>query len=412
MKKVKENIIEIFVVIGILIILIQSSTPNIYPDSQRYLSGNLHDPPMYSTIIAVMQFIFGTLNSVVVFQGLLIGISIIYFSRTVTIHFNLDIITKSIVALFLFLPILQFYNHLLTEPIGYAFSLLFVSFVIKLIYDFKIQNIIFCTIFVVVLVLTRNQFIFLYPVTLLLYLGILALYGSKKTFTYLIISFLSIFIIHNVLLNFKKYNKKVFFEKESVTNNNKGIFFFTYIDAIYVSTDKDIKLFQNQNLQNTLSIIFNEMENKKALIKYYNNRGHFSYSLKEIRYYSDILLKDLAQKENTSIINLKKEISIKLIKTNFKQYIKHIFKKFYDSTWLFVFIPFFMMLASLVSFIKYKLKYSLIILFVSIFAATNHTIVYLFGRVQPRYFIYTDFILLIFVFITFVIVLKKNKLFN
>ena len=172
MKIVKENIIEIFVVIGILILLIQSSTPNIYPDSQRYLSGNLHDPPMYSTIIAVMQFIFGTLNSVVVFQGLLIGISIIYFSRTITIHFNLDKITKSIVTLFLFLPILQFYNHLLTEPIGYAFSLLFVSFVVKLIYDFKIQNIIFCTIFVVVLVLTRNQFIFLYPVTLLLYLGI------------------------------------------------------------------------------------------------------------------------------------------------------------------------------------------------------------------------------------------------
>jgi hypothetical protein len=241
-------------------------------------------------------------------------------------------------------------------------------------------------------------------------LGILALYGSKKTFTYLIISFLSIFIIHNVLLNLNKYNKKDFFENNSVTNNNKGIFFFTYIDAIYISTDKDIKLFQNQNLQNTLSVIFNEMENKKALIKYYNNRGHFSYSLKEIRYHSDILLKDLAQKENTSIINLKKEISIKLIKSNFKQYIKHIFKKFYDSTWLFVFIPFFMMLASLVSFIKYKLKYSLIILFISIFAATNHTIVYLFGRVQPRYFIYTDLILLIFVFITFVIVLKKKAI--
>ena len=49
------------------------------------------------------------------------------------------------------------------------------------------------------------------------------------------------------------------------------------------------------------------MENKKALIKYYNNRGHFSYSLKEIRSYSDTLLKDLAIEGNTNIVNLKKK---------------------------------------------------------------------------------------------------------
>ena len=60
------------------------------------------------------------------------------------------------------------------------------------------------------------------------------------------------------------------------------------------------------------------MENKKALIKHYNNRGHFSYSLKEIRSYSDPLLKDLAFEENTDVVNLKKEISLKLITANYK----------------------------------------------------------------------------------------------
>ena len=169
-------------------------------------------------------------------------------------------------------------------------------------------------------------------------------------------------------------------------------------------------MFENQNLRNTVDKIFKEMENKKALIKYYDNRGHFSSSLKEIRYYSDTLLEDLAFKENTTIINLKKEISIKLITANYKTYIKHIFKKFYDSTWLFIFVPFFMMLASLVSFIKYKSKYSLLILFLSIFTLSNHSVIYLFGRVQPRYFIYTDFILLIFIFITFLFFFKKREI--
>ena len=409
MIRVKDNLIEIFVSIGILIILLYSSNPNIYPDSQRFLSGHLHDPPLYSTLITIMQLVFGSLNSVIILQTLFLGFSIIYFSRTVEIHFNLDVTIKTLVALFLFLPILQFYNSLITEPICYAFSLLFVSFVIKLIYNFNIINIVWSTIFVIALLLTRNQFMFLYPVILLLYLGILILYSSRKTLTLLIISFLSIVIIQNSLMNLNNYINTDPLENKSLANNTRGIFYFTYIDAIYISTDKDIRLFENQNIQNTLATIFNKLDNKKALIKYYNNRGHFSLSLNEIRIHSEILLKDLALKENTTIINLKKKISIKLIKANFGKYIKHIFKKFYDSTWLFVFVPFFMMLGGLISFIKIKSKYSLLILFLSIFALANHSVIYLFGRVQPRYLIYTDFIILIFIFITFVTFLKKEK---
>ena len=93
----------------------------------------------------------------------------------------------------------------------------------------------------------------------------------------------------------------------SVENKNKGIFFFTYIDAIYISNDKNIELFKNEKVSHTLSKIFKEMENKKALIKHYNNRGHFSYSLK-IRSYSDPLLKNLAFEENTDVVNLKRNL--------------------------------------------------------------------------------------------------------
>ena len=411
MTTIKNNIIEIMVAAGVLIILLYSSVPDIYPDSQRFLTGNLHDPPLYSTIIYVMQLIFGSLNSIIILQTLFVGFSIIYFTRTVAVHFNLDIIIKSFVALFLFLPILKFYNSLITEPISYAFSLLFVSFVIKLIYNLSIQNIVWSTIFVIALLLTRNQFLFLYPVVLLLYLGILILCTSKKTFSWLLISFLSIFIIHNASINLNKYVKKNYLENKSLSNlsNAKGIFFFTYIDAIYISTYKDIELFENENLRNTLTSILNKLDNKKALVKYNDNRGHYSLSLKKIRDYSDIILIELARKENTTVTHLKKKISIKIITANFGKYTKHIFKKFYDSTWLFVFVPFLMMLASLIGFIKYKSKYSLVIIFVSVFALTNHSVIYLFGRVQPRYFIYTDFILLLFIFITFAIFLKREK---
>ena len=117
---------------------------------------------------------------------------------------------------------------------------------------------------------------------------------------------------------------------------------------------------------------------------------------------------DLATQENTTIINLKKKITIKLIKENFGSYLKLIFKKFYDSTWLFIFLPFFMSLASLIAFIKYRSKFSFVVVFLSAFTLANHSVVYLFGRVQPRYLIYSDFIILIFVFILFTILLQKK----
>lgn len=409
MIKIKNNIIEIILLFGLLLVLFYSTDPIIYPDTKRYLSQNLHDPPLYSVMIYLLKSTFGNLNSVIIFQSFIIVIGIIYFLKTVTVHFELSLAVKFIIAFFLFVPILQFYRNLLPEPISYALSLLFISFAIKLIYKLNYLNLIYFTIFVILLLLVRNQFIFLYPLILFFFSCILFLNSSKKKLILLILSFFSVIIFNSALINLNKnINKKP--TKNSIVADDKSIFFFTYIDAIYISTSKDVNLFENQKIRNALTNIIGEMENKKKLMKYYNNRGHYSLSFKEIRNYSRDVLEDLALDENININNLKKEISIKLITANFKKYIKHIFKKFYDSTWLFVFIPFFMMLASLSRFTKYKSKYSLVILFLSVFTLTNHSIIYLFGRVQPRYFIYTDFILLIFVFITFVIFFKKEKI--
>jgi hypothetical protein len=406
--KFKNNIIEIFIIVWVLLLLFYSSDPVIYSDSGRYIHGSPLDPPVYSKMIKVMLLIFGTLNSVVVLQTLLIGSGVIYFSRTVAVHFDLNIVTKIFISLFLFLPALQFYNNILTESLSYAFSLFFVSSVFKLIFNYSYQNLFKVTFFIIALLLTRNQFMLLYPVVLLLYIGIFILFRSKNTLTWLTVSFLSIFLIHNSLIFLNTYTKQDSFNSQSLTYVSLGPFFYTYLDAIYISTNKDVELFKNQNSRKTLSRIFEEMDNREALVKYYNGRGHFGLSLGHIKKYSEPLLKNLANQENTDVISLKKEISIKLIKANFGKYVKHIFKKFYDSSWLFIFVPFFMLLAGLINFFKHKSHSSLLIFFISSFSLANHSVIYLFGRVQPRYFIYTDFVLLIFIFLLFNIFLQKK----
>jgi len=406
--KIKNYKIEILISTLVLVLLFYSSNPVFYSDSSRYLNGSLNNPPLYFIIITLMQSIFTTLNSVIILQTLLVGFGIVFFIKNISKYFNLNIVTKIVVAIFLFLPILEFYNHLLTEALGYAFSLFFVSFVIRLIYNFNIQNLVLSSIFVIALLLIRNQFIFLYPVILLLYLGIIFIHKSKKKLILLTISFISIFFIHNSLISLNKYIKQDSLENRPFINNNAGPFNFIFIDSIYISSIQDIEIFKDENLKKTLAKIFQEIEGQKASIKHYNGRGHFGLSLPIIKDRSNFLLKDLAIQKNTTIASLKKEISIKLIKVNSKKYIKFLFKKFYDSAWLFVFLPFFMMLAASISFLKQKSNFSLFIIFLSTFTLANHSVVYLFGRVQPRYFIYTDFILLMFIYIIFTLLFDKK----
>jgi len=406
--KIKNYSTEVLISIMVLLLLFYSSDPVFYSDSSRYLKGSLNDPPLYSVIIAALQSMFVTLNCLVILQTFLIGLAIIFFTKTISNYFDLNVIIKTIVALFLFFPIIKFYNNILTEPLSYAFSLWFVSFVIRLIFNFNILNLAWNSFFIVVLLLMRNQFIFLYPVILFLYLGIFFVYRSKKKLILLTISFISIILIPNSLVSLNEYSKKNSLENKNITNNSSGAFNFVYIDAIYISTIQDLEIFKDNDLKKALTKIFQDTSEQKLSLEHYNGRGHFGSSFPVIVNLSKFLLNDLAMQKNTTVSNLKKEISIKLIKKNLKKYIKFLFKKFYDSSWLFVFLPFFIMLAAFPVFLKDKSNLSLFVLFLSTFTLANHSIVYLFGRVQPRYFIYTDFILLIFIFIFFYIFLQKK----
>jgi hypothetical protein len=223
MIKTKHDLIEILILIGTIFLLLYSTDPIEYPDSNRYLAGSFHDPPLYSSIILVTKLTFESLNFVIVLQTFFIGFALIYFVRTVSDQFNLDLITKILVSLFLFLPVIQFYRHLLTEPFSYAFSLFFVSFVFKLIFNFNYLNLFWSSFFVILLLLMRNQFLFLYAVILVLYFGIYFLKSSKKTFSYLIISFLSILLIHNSLVSLNKLIFKNQFKNKDPSNSKKDL---------------------------------------------------------------------------------------------------------------------------------------------------------------------------------------------
>ena len=411
MIKIKNHITEFLILILVFFLLFYSSNAVLYSDAQRYLDGSFSNAPLYTFIVQIMKSTFKTLNSIVILQTIIMGVGIIFFTNVVSIYFHLDILKKLLVSLFLFLPIIEFYNKILTEPISFAFSLFFMSFIIKLIYNFNTRNLFLSGTFVILLLMTSNQFIFIYPVILLIYLGLFMINTSKKTFIILVISFMSIIVIHNSLIILNKYLNSAPYESKNLIIGKRGIFHFIFIDSMYISSSKDEKLFKNEKLKKTFTEIFTKIDDRKATIKHYDGRGHHGLSfavIRDITKNSDSL-SNLRVQDNSLYMNIKKEISIKLISANFIKYLKLIFKKLYDSTWLFVFVPFFILLAAIIEFYKNRSNLALFLISLSSFAIANHSVVYLFGRVQPRYLIYSDFMLLIFIFIIISNFLQKKR---
>jgi hypothetical protein len=409
MINIKRHSIDFILLLITVLLLINSTDPVIQGDSRRYLGYNLSDPPIVPWFVKITLYLFGSLKAVVILQTLAIYFGVVKFTKTISKYFDIKILTKLFIALFLFIPIINFYRHILSESLSYAFYLFFASYIIKLIFNFKIKNVVCITLFAVALLNLRSQFIFIYVIIFIIYLSIFII-NKKNTFSFLLISFISIFLIHNTLTKVNDYILQNFF-KEKVMNKTQeknGPFNYIFIDAIYISSIEDAELLEDDKIKNTTIQIFKKMHNENSLQEYYNGRGHFGLSFAIIRDYSNLTLNELALNKNVSIYDLKKKISLTLLSKNFFKYLKFIFKKFYDSTWLFVIVPAILLIPALINFIKYRNQFSLVVVFFSSFALANHSIVYLFGRVQPRYLIYSDFALLVIIFLVFIHAFKKS----
>lgn len=185
MFKFKNVWLRISIITGTVAILFYSSEPTIYGDSSRYLEPSLRGSILYSFIIDTLTLIFGSITAVVVFQTFLIGFAIIYFIETISDYFDFDNLIKVIIVLFLFLPILKFYRNILTEAITYAITIFFVSSVINLIYNFKLRNLVKVSIFTLLLLISKKQFLFLIPVVFVTYFGIFLMNKTKSVFFFL-----------------------------------------------------------------------------------------------------------------------------------------------------------------------------------------------------------------------------------
>ena len=180
MFKFKNVWLRISVITAIFVLLFSSSEPIIYGDSSRYLEPSLRGSILYSLMIDSLTLLFRSLTAVVVLQALLIGFAIIYFIETISDCFDFNNVTKIIIILILFLPIPSFYRNILTEAMTYAITIFLVSSMINLIYNFELRSLVKVSIFTLLLLISKKQFLFLIPVVFVTYFGIFLMNKTKS----------------------------------------------------------------------------------------------------------------------------------------------------------------------------------------------------------------------------------------
>ena len=159
--------------------------------------------------------------------------------------------------------------------------------------------------FVIMLLFEKAICVFI-PTSFIIILRYFYIKQIQKKFLWISFCILSIFLVPIFFPSLNKHiiessnGKKIYQDLDGY-----GLYYFTYIDSIYISNINDVDLFENQNVKKTLYKIFEEMDKQKMLIKYYDGRGHFGKSFASIRDNSTNLLLDLAAKENTTINDLK-----------------------------------------------------------------------------------------------------------
>ena len=65
------------------------------------------------------------------------------------------------------------------------------------------------------------------------------------------------------MLSLNEYIAKSSSKNTNITIDTKGVFFFIYIDSIYISSEKDAESFKNKNISETVGVIIKEIEDKK-----------------------------------------------------------------------------------------------------------------------------------------------------
>ena len=227
---------------GALFVWLFMQGPLLQPDSSSYIAGSPVRSPIYPLILKAYNWIFEGNYRTLVFLQLLFGyMSIHKLSGVFRETFQVSDLVTVIVFATLTLPYFYYSGQfVLSESVTYPIFLIFLSCFLQGFFDKGERNLIMSLILAGVLVMARNQFMFLY-----IFLGVVILYlyimerQVKKT-AMLMVALVSVFVSANLLERTYHYFNSASFSNVPFT----GVVLIP--NYLYLSKSSDDQIFEDK----------------------------------------------------------------------------------------------------------------------------------------------------------------------
>ena len=375
-------------------------------DSGSYIDGSILRSPLYPLIIQLFSFIDSSLNVLILFQ-LLLGLFAVHtFLHTLRKIFNFGFITSVVVLIFISLPYYfitvkqRFFigNLILTGSICYPLFLLASASIFNAVIQQKLRFYLHFILLTALLILTRRQFLFLYPFFILVWL---ALFFQKEKIEFSRLILLAVFIFSIIATNMieKTYQYIKHDKFTTVPFTGRQLL----VMPMFVAKESDKNLFARENQRDIFMHIYDEMASE-GIAFYHKGSPSINAYIAYERHYNDIshyIIPRSAQKVMGAQYDEYKmdactvQMSLVLIRHNFKDFLKLYLKNIEMNSGKkpFVLFLFLVFTLTLINYIKHRSKASLILLFALILQLGNYMLIALVEPIIWRYTIYTNQVL-------------------
>lgn len=381
--------------------------------------------PVYPIFLNFLKSIF--VNNfdiwVILFQILLIIFSIDYLVKKIKNFLLLNPFLLILLIIVLISPCiysLNIANRFLSEAIAYPLYLLIVSHFLSAYIKDNTKHLLYAFPILFILILTRNQFIFLIPIALLIVLLISFKNKTHKKNWWFYALFILTPLLTNITDKFYHNYKHDYFGVTPWT----GVHISS--SAFFVSDKQDSSIFINEKEKDFFNSIFEVLEQKKLNINYIDedNQDETAYFLKHFNHITNFTLSDqgknmmgdsLSENEKYVALDiLTKKMAPKLIKDNFsfwlKVYLKNFINAFGNIKYTFIyFIILIFCLIHLKNSNTNKVKFFFLGILLTL---SNVAIICIGSETIPRLTFYNDWILFLIIFILLELLINSKVNFN
>lgn len=415
-----------YILLSILVIVFVVAINNpveVFPDSEGYLNMEIYRSAGYPVFLWILKSISGSyLDLATIFVQLLIGMFAIYsfvsrLKKLLVLHPFWYLLLTLIIAI----PYVhnhQVGNSYLSEALTYPLYLLVTIGFLESVVTQSIRKIWLSLPILLVLIITRSQFLFMVPIAILIIIWISLEQKTFKKNTWLFLVLLAFPILTSILDKGYHQLKHGHFVNTPWT----GIHLLT--PAFYVADENDYSLYDNPEQIQFFKYIYVELNRKNLNIHNLDQEGQVDETAFYIEHFSEIANHTIfdsgkvlvgtnlsTDEQYISVDKLTKKMSFPLILDNIepwsKIYIKNSIHAFGNSRYALLYLIIFIF--GIVGVLKTeRVEYRLITL-LSLFTFGNVALVAIGMHTIKRFTFYNDWVLFFILFILMDGYLKHRK---